>query len=437
MTKKNVLWLFDELPKLVGAGVLSDFEADRMREHYASEAKEPTLNLGLIVCAVLGSALIGLGVILLFAHNWEIFSREARTALSFAPLVIGQALLGWVLVRKRESVAWREGAALFLMAGVGSSIALIGQTYHIPGDMGSFLLTWMLLSVPLVYLADVSVVGAFYWIGLTAWAGFVQDEGGYAMLFWPLAALMGPYLWNWVRADPYGYRASFLGWVLSLCLCVATGIALEKFMPGLWIVVYCGLFAMLYLLGKYALDDSPSLWHRPLSVVGAAGSVVVSLILTFNELWKDVGWSHYRYGRYVNEWFALPDYVLCIGFLAAATILLVILIREKRFETVPFGVAGFVGFIGYMSVSAGAPPELGMVLFNLYLFALGGITLWTGIRTGQLTTLNGGMAILTALITARFFDSSLSFTARGIAFILIGAGFVAANLIVKRKGVVQ
>ena len=248
---------------------------------------------------------------------------------------------------------------------------------------------------------------------------------------------MGPHLWKAVQSDPYGYRASFLGWVLSLCLCVATGITLEKFLPGLWIVVYCGMFAMLYLLGNYALNAAPSLWQSPLRTVGAAGTVVVSLILTFNELWKEVGWSHYRYDRYSNDWFALPDYILCIGFLAAATILLVILVRERRFETLPFGVAGFVGFIGYMTVSAGAAPELGMALFNLYLFGLGGITLWTGIRTGKLTTLNGGMATLTALIAARFFDSSLSFTARGIAFILIGSGFVAVNLFVRRKGAVQ
>jgi hypothetical protein len=37
-------------------------------------------------------------------------------------------------------LGWREGTATFLVFAVGAAIALIGQTYHLPGDLGSFLL---------------------------------------------------------------------------------------------------------------------------------------------------------------------------------------------------------------------------------------------------------------------------------------------------------
>jgi hypothetical protein len=43
------------------------------------------------------------------------------------------------------------------------------------------------------------------------------------------------------------------------------------------------------------------------------------------------------------------------------------------------------------------------------------------------------MLILTAVLVARFFDSDLGFVARGVAFILIGVGFLSANLVMVRK----
>jgi hypothetical protein len=48
---------------------------------------------------------------------------------------------------------------------------------------------------------------------------------------------------------------------------------------------------------------------------------------------------------------------------------------------------------------------------------------------------NTGLLVLSALIIARFFDSDLSFLARGVAFILLGAGFLTANVVIlRRKG---
>ena len=80
------------------------------------------------------------GVLLLLAHNWEHLGRPARTVIAILPLVVSQAIAGWVLVRRGESTAWREGSAAFLALTVGATIGLISQTYQIPGDLEVFLL---------------------------------------------------------------------------------------------------------------------------------------------------------------------------------------------------------------------------------------------------------------------------------------------------------
>jgi len=75
---------------------------------------------------------------------------------------------------------------------------------------------------------------------------------------------------------------------------------------------------------------------------------------------------------------------------------------------------------------------MGMILFNVYLAVLGVGTLVTGLRGRRLGVVNAGMFVLAALILCRFFDSDLGFLLRGVAFILIGVGFLATNLVLLR-----
>jgi hypothetical protein len=87
MSKRNVQWLYEELPGLVGKGVLPAETAEKLRQHYGNAETGGGKRWAIILFGILGGALIGAGVILLLAHNWDEFSRPVRAALSFAPLV--------------------------------------------------------------------------------------------------------------------------------------------------------------------------------------------------------------------------------------------------------------------------------------------------------------------------------------------------------------
>lgn len=431
--KKHLHWLYRELPALVNAGVLTAETADKLRAYYGEIKEGSKSRIALITFGVLGALLVGAGIILLLAHNWNELSRATRTVLSFAPLLIGQLLAGWTLVRKSESVPWREGTAIFLMLAIGASISLIAQTYHISDDPGKFLLTWMLLALPLVYLLTATAPAIFYLWGITAWAGVRQYEAGHAFFFWPLATLIIPYFWQTVKENRYGIRAIVLGWGISLSLCIATGIVLEGAMPGLWIVVYSGLFAALFLVGNSYFDEAPTLWQRPFQTFGSAGIAVLAFLLTYKWPWERIGWAHYRTGAEFHSAAAIFDYVLAAAFVLVTLYFLFLQMRHWQLTTLLFGMMPIIAIIGYVITAASSSEAFSLILFNLYLFALGLVTTIAGIRNSQLGTVNAGMLVLAALIVARFFDSDLGFAIRGVAFILVGFGFFIANWIIARK----
>jgi hypothetical protein len=80
----------------------------------------------------------------------------------------------------------------------------------------------------------------------------------------------------------------------------------------------------------------------------------------------------------------------------------------------------------------GAEP-LGWIAFNLWLFAAGALTLGEGVRRLELGAANRGLLMLAALVIVRFFDTDLSFLARGLAFVALGAGCFGLNVWLMRR----
>src|SRR5690606_21523317 len=122
-----------------------------MQQYYRNKSGQAHSRL-FIVFGIFGAILIGLGIILIIAHNWDEFTRPVKTMFSVLPLVVGRACCVYPFLDNNVSVAWRESASVFRFCAVGSCISLISQVYQIPGDISSFILTRLLLCLPAVYL---------------------------------------------------------------------------------------------------------------------------------------------------------------------------------------------------------------------------------------------------------------------------------------------
>jgi len=413
--------ILKELPELIKAEVISPETADEIRLYYEDQKGHSTNKL-FIAFGVLGAILVGLGIILIMAHNWDELSRISKTIFSFLPLLIGQILCGFVLLKKQNNIAWRESTSAFLFFAVGASIALIGQIYNIPGNLSSFLLTWMLLCLPLIYVMNSSFTSLLYIAGITYYAcvsGYMSSNFE-PYTYWILLLLVLPYYYYLLSKKSNSNFTTFHNWIIPLSLIIALGTIAHR-TEELLFVGYCSLFGVLYLVGHLNFFNSQKMRNNGYKILGSLGTVGILLGLSFDWFWETLRRREYSF----SEIMVTPEFVGSVIVSLIALILFGFHIKSKGLKDMKPIAPIFILFI--ITFMIGCHSAIAVVLINLFLFTIGVMTIREGANINHLGILNYGLIIITALVACRFFDTELSFVIRGILFVFVGIGFFATN----------
>jgi len=431
---REVRWLRNELPVLIEKQVISPETSSSLLAYYEQHDKKNGHNTLFLVSSILGSLLIGGGIILLFAHNWDEFSRPLRTFLSFAPLLIAQGIFGFAMFKRRHSMAWTEGSSGFLFLMIASTIALISQTYNLGGELKDFLFTWMLLGIPLIYLSGSTFVTVIYMIGICWWAMVAGDyySGNDQVIFWPMLLIAIPHLAKYIHKEGHEIRSVLLGWTFALVILFSSNYALPLQDHGWQLLLRAGLYACLYLAGKRIYSQGSTMWSRPFQTSAIAGISVSAMTRSFN-------WSHlhgvFYEGKHssLDAWIPLTIQIVLCVFVAGLYAILIY--RHRRMHTpINYFVVGYpllvlVG-LGLYHFGMG---DVVTVLFNLFVLGFGINYILAGVKLNYLSLVNTGMLLISVLIIERFFDSNMNFIIKGIAFILVGSGFLGVNILLSNK----
>lgn len=420
--------LIKDIQDLVKAEVISVEVADKIRDYYRKK-EGLSKNRLIIVFGILGAILIGLGIILILAHNWDELSRFTKTTFAFIPLLIGQVVCGFVLLKKQDNVAWRESSSAFLFFSVGASISLVSQIYNIPGNLSSFLLTWMLLCLPLVYLMKSSVTSLFYIIGITYFAAetnYFTFPSSESYLYWLLLLFILPYYYLLFKKKPESNYMIFHNWLIPLSVVITLG-TLAQTNEELMFIAYTSLFAILYLIGNSNFFRLQKTMNNSYKILGSLGTIVLLLILSFDWFWIDLKNKSFQF----NEVIPSPEFFTStiISLLAAG--LLYLQLKNKTLSQIKPIALVFVLFIPTFLI--GLSYEISVVFINIFVLAIGIFTIRDGAKQDHLGVLNFGLLIITALIICRFFDESINFVLRGILFVTVGVGFFATNYWILKK----
>jgi len=152
----------------------------------------------------LAAGLIGFGLILWVAANWDDFGRALRFGLL-------EAVLGVALVAAALLAAWRAPLAMAAFLALGGLLAYFGQTYQTGADPWQLFALWAAIGLPIAWAARSDLV----W---TPWALVVATGIGLWM------QTFGGHLW---RFDASTVPVHAIGFVAYGALCA--GLA---FRPG-------------------------------------------------------------------------------------------------------------------------------------------------------------------------------------------------------------
>ncbi|WP_318312213.1 DUF2157 domain-containing protein [Flagellimonas crocea] len=417
--------LLKDLPELINAGVISKDTAADIETYYKSKNGPPTNRL-FLAFGILGALLVGLGCILIIAHNWDDFSRSTKTIFAFLPLLLGQALCGYALWKKADNLVWKESATVFLFCAVGASIALVSQIYNIPGNLSGYLITWMLLCLPLIYVMKSSMASLLYIIGTTYYAcetsywGFPTSE---SYPYWAMLVAIVSHYHGLLTKKPKSNFTRFHNWIVPLSIIIVLG-TLSKQSEELMFVAYMSLFGLFYIFGTGNFFELASK-KNGYTLLGSLGTIISLLILSFNEFWNHLIKEDFLF----DEVFIAPEFIVSLVVTLLAAVLLYFNRKKISVFSVAFLVFVPIFFLGTFSSTA-------VLLINLLVLVIGVLTIRDGADQNHLGILNYGLLIITALIISRFFDTDLSFVVRGVLFVSVGVGFFLGNywMLKKRSG---
>ncbi len=205
--------------------------------------------------AVLAAALVGLGLVLWLAANWDDLGRMPRFALLQA--VVAVACAGAAL-RARL----RAPLGLLALLAIGGLFAYFGQTYQTGADPWQLFAVWAVLALPLGLGARSDVVWApWALVAMTAVALWIHAHTGHRWRVQPedlgifaigwiasgtVVLALGPALARWTGAGPWAMRAAATLAVIGLTLSALGALLSKGVSPHYWLAL--GLFALAAVL---------------------------------------------------------------------------------------------------------------------------------------------------------------------------------------------
>jgi len=423
MSKKHRLWLRQQLPELRAQQVLDADTEQRVIDHYqlGSLPERGSMSVASIILAALGCLLVGGGVILILAHNWEQFGRFTRTVLAFLPLLVAQAIAVFASYPTPRSQSWREAAGALMFCAVPASIAIVGQTYHISDDTQAFLTWWFVLVLPFVYLLRAHLLACLM---LALSMALIAN---YQSPYWLCLLVLAPYYYL-VLIKQQEWRSTQFGWLLAMTFAVTTPLIIfDTDLSISKVFVFLAGAGVMYL-GGACFEKDQRFKLKPFSNIGAVAMSINALYLTYTEVWSDVLSEPSTRTSHSSSEFVWHASVFEWALVVGVFVLLALVVRRQIWRVLPLGSLVILIAIAVALPQAVINPGFMALIINVAVVAIGFWYVHLGVINENTSQLNLGLLLLMVLLSMRFFDQDLSFITRGVTFIVMGLVLIGVNV---------
>ena len=416
---KKEKWLLKEIDDWQQASLIDAETAEQLRARYPLKKN---VSFMIVLFSIIGAVLIGTGVILIGARNWEYFPMPLRVGIAFLPLVVSQGFAVFTVKYKYESLAWRESIAILLTASVFAAVAIVGQIFHLPNDYAVYVLTCGLLSLPVIYILNAaSPLLVYYWTVLN-WA-ILESAPLNALILLGLFVLGAFFVF--LKRNEASARPVYMTWVT-----VIAGFVLILFM-GIMLEYSLLLVTLCFFVLLLAAGGLPQKLLVPFKIIGTLGGLVITAILTYESMWVRL--------LFRGSASSAGGAVLVAAMLAVILFFAFKLYRydkQRLYLLTPLFLLCALRYM-WQIIAYPLPPLPFMLISNLIMLSVGVGFIVYGVRNTALFQTNIGMATVCTLIIMRFFDSNMDFLWRGIVFLLLGTGFLLVNVRILRTRKMQ
>lgn len=414
---KHHAWLHQELSRWLEEGLMDEQLALTLRQRYKLDR-----NWGRFVLSGIGAVLFGLGVILMFAYNWEAMHKFTKLGVIFTALIAAHGAAIWL--RRSAGGVGFNSESLHLLGSMlfGAGIWLIAQIYHIEEhfpnaffvwSMGALLLAWALPSLMQALLACVLIL---MW---QMFESFSFENALHSALGLLLLGIF-PLVWR--------LRSVVLASFASLALFASLMVNLFEFDQAVGLVLLLtaasgiALSRLLALRSLLPLAEIASGFRIP--------ALMVYLLLLYLLTFPDIADELLLYALHWQH-----SHEVALAYLVAAALLALLLWGVVLFELFSRGlwreqvsdiaVASGAGLALLIAIIGVRGDWLIAIPFNLLFLFHAILLIIEGGRRLRLKLVVSGSLLLCFLAGARYIDLFESLLSRALVFFLVGAALFA------------
>jgi uncharacterized membrane protein len=399
--------------------------------------------------AILGSLLLGLGVILMIASNWQDIGRWLKVGLIFTILFLTYGL-GYYLEHKRNSP--RIGRALVFLGTLmlGAAIVLIQQIFNIVTESDNTMLWWALLIMPIIYGLALEPSLALATILIFVWQ-FFRNSGNIDLFdifdlrmqvvnYWYpaiLGALLMPlaYRIKAIKVQPLNLIGLGL-WLLLACSLWVGGrgrleYELTRAIPGLLVAVALLYGAAVFCVGR--LHQFWPKWKEMEPGYTALSFFFVffpTFMLSFEELGNDF-LSSSPLPAMVATWQSLVVMVALVAVSLVAMWQYRDTAATKRLYQ--GGNAAVGGVLAMVFAILFFPTTFYVVMFNVLVFVESLWLMWLGYETKDKGFINLGLSFFLLMVLVKYFQWGYELFDRSLFFIGGGLVLIAVSYFGERQ----
>jgi uncharacterized membrane protein len=358
------------------AGLIDGATESSIRAYESADAQPSGRRWQVILALVLGGILLGAGVLLFVAANWDDVSPGWRLTLVLAMLVLFH---GVGIVARERFAGFATTMHALGTVSAGGAIALVGQIFN------------------------------------------MQEHWPAAVMLWALCALAG---W-WLLGDQFQQTLSLLlvpAWLISEWMYRASVYEGAEVYLARMIAVLAAVYLTAYLHSRKRV------------VLGILFSVSAVVLCSCVAVLSD-GWIYTGYGH--HWWGFLP---LRLQVMAHVILLVTVVFGwfVGRRSVVPAGVVAVMVFVlpwAQTVVSDNSQPWKHSEA-NVFAYALVAATAfflaWWGVREGSKLLINYGIAAFALTVMWFYFSSIMDKLGRSLGLIMLGVLFLAGGWLLEK-----